>query len=94
MDNSSFIKIIAIGFQQKITDDKPLRTCSEICIDIDNIKSLSDSKKIFEELIFRRKKYCIVELTFMLEYLQNKVATSIEIREEIESIISNKKFQI
>lgn len=49
-----------------------VRTCSEICIDADNhsddLGYLSD---LWEEVISNKYDYCLVELKFILEYLED-----------------------
>lgn len=49
-----------------------IRTCSEICIDADNHSDDFDYlSNLWKEVVSNKKQYCLVELRFMIEHLEN-----------------------
>jgi len=49
-----------------------IRTCSEICIDANNNSDdFEYISNLWKEVVFNKYEYCLVELKFMLEHLEN-----------------------
>lgn len=50
--------------------NKPIRTCSEICIDADNhSEDIDYLDRLWNEVVANKKKYPLVELKFIHEHL-------------------------
>lgn len=55
-----------------LADAVRVRSCSEICIDADNHSNdLGYLSDLWKEVVSNKYEYCLVDLKFMLEHLEN-----------------------
>lgn len=53
--------------------NKIFKSCNEICIEADNCDNIYKLLALKNDVIAHKKKYCLVNLRFMIEHIDNLI---------------------